>query len=181
MHAKSRIKCGLCKQLYHVGTRSSMNKMLGLCWCESLRKSKPTELPSYYGYNRSSIFFPRAILLILAHLWWFGGWGFGVKVLGFWGWGFQLMGFRACSVGPSGFWIFWVWGCLHKHTRITLGKNLCFCYVFFSAGFPKFRISYLLFCASVSCIISAMAGQKLIKILHYILQIYSALQNIMSD
>ena len=40
--------------------------------------------------------------LIFAHLWWFGGLGFGVGVmdrgLGVW-LGYQLMGFGACGVG----------------------------------------------------------------------------------
>ena len=56
----------------------------------------------------------------------FWGWGFG---FGFWGLGFQLMGLCLwCGQGVRTPWcgtllVFWGWGSLYKHRRITLGKN----------------------------------------------------------
>ena len=72
-----------------------------------------------YFFQGYSLYF----FLIFAHLWWglwwfrVSGWGIG---LGFCGWFFQLMGFGGLWCGA--FWVFWGWGFLYKHKRITLGK-----------------------------------------------------------
>ena len=56
-------------------------------------------------------------------------WGLGFRVLNwvFENWGFQLIGVGASGVGPSG--IFWAWGSLYKHRKITLGIKMQVCHV----------------------------------------------------
>ena len=59
----------------------------------------------------------------MAHLWWFGVWGFGVGVL-YWVFGVEV--FSWWGLGPVvwGLLGFLVWGSLYKHERITLGKKM---------------------------------------------------------
>ena len=68
----------------------------------------------------TAIFIPRVILfLTLAHLWWFGGWGFGVWVLiGLLGLGFQLMGLWGLCYGV--FWVVWGWGSLYLGVSVVV-------------------------------------------------------------
>ena len=55
----------------------------------------------------------------------YGGLGFGVLglVFEFFGLGHSVDGVWVPWCGA--FWVFWVWGSLYKHKRITLGKKCC--------------------------------------------------------
>ena len=76
--------------------------------------------PLLYFFSQGySLYF----FLILAHLWWFGVWGFGVGVFY---WVFGVGVFSWWGLGPLvwGLLGFLGWGSLYKHKRITLGKKM---------------------------------------------------------
>ena len=72
--------------------------------------------------DKQAIFFSLSyslyLILIFAHLWWFGVSG---SYIGFLGLGFSVDGVWGLWCGA--FWVFWVWCSLYKHKRIILGKN----------------------------------------------------------
>ena len=87
------------------------------------------KLVLHIRHSIPAIFFPRYILYtFFSFLLIYGGLGFGDLGLGFWI-GFLGLVFsvdQVLGLWCRAFYVFWGWGSLYKHRRITPGQKLCF-------------------------------------------------------